>query len=65
MSGLEWTTRDGRKTKLKDMSLEHLKSTLGILRKKRKIAMDYDWYSSWIRAFMAEIEKRKETPCQS
>ena len=52
-----WVTKDGREVPVSDMSDEHIKNSISMLKRN-----DYcDLYLPWIDRFEKELEKRKNT----
>ena len=51
-----WTTKDGTKIAVKDMTDSHIRNTINWIKRKDK----YDYYLPWIKVFEEELTGRED-----
>lgn len=49
-----WTTKDGNKIPVREMTTSHIQNTINLIKRRDK----YDYYLPWLRVFEAELQRR-------
>ena len=50
-----WTTKDGTKIPVRDMTDSHIQNTINLIKRMDK----YDYYLPWLKVFEEELRDRK------